>query len=328
MHSPATDTLSRRLRYGRQSTGRRIMLTDADILTFQVLDRHGPLPSTYIHEFTKHLRRSEGRTKEQLGHLYHESNTPHGGPYLERPWQQWQTMNARYQPAVSENTPLAEQVLTERELLPEAARNRGKQQFAHRLMVACITASIELAIKNDPALRFITQEEILGRAPHPTLEIPCAISYTNPRTGKRQTLEKPLMPDAIFGIEYQQAGFRFYMLEADRDHEPVRRADLNETSYLRKVLQYREVIEKGLYKKHFGMKAGMLVLNVTTNFQHMHHIIELVNELTGDRGSPYLLFKTMPQFGKYLRIPPVTTELLSTPWHRGKFKSFHINKGK
>jgi hypothetical protein len=327
MQSPATDTLARRLRYGRQSTGRRITPTEADVLTFQVLDRHGPLPSTFIHEFTKHLRHSEGRTKERLGHLYHEDNTPHGGPYLDRPWQQWQTMNARYQPAVSENTALAEQVLTERGLLPAPAHTQGSVQFAHRFMVACITASIELAIKNDPTLRFIPQQEILERSPNQTLEIPCTIAYTNPRTGKRQTLEKPLMPDAIFGIEYEGSGFRFYMLEADRIHEPVRRADLNETSYLRKVLQYREVIEKGLYKKHFGMKAGMLVLNVTTNFQHMHHIIELVNELTGDRGSPYLLFKTMPQFGKYLRIPPVTTELLTVPWHRGKFEPFHINKG-
>ena len=69
-------------------------------------------------------------------------------------------------------------------------------------MVACITASIELATKQDPNLRFISEQEILTRSPNKTLEIPCSISYTNQRTGKRQSLEKLLIPDAIFGIEY------------------------------------------------------------------------------------------------------------------------------
>ena len=274
------DALARRLRFGRTSTGKRIELTDADILTFAVLQRHGPLPSTYIHQFTKGLRRNEGKTKERLGHLFHEDNTAHGGPYLERPWQQWQSMNARYQPAVAENTLLAEQVLKERGLLPETAKTPTGVQFQHRFMIACITASIELAVRDDPTLRYISQDEILARSPQKTIEIPCAISYANPRTGKRQTLDKPLIPDAVFGLEYKGAGYRFFMLEADRNHEPVRRADLAETSYLRKILQYREVIEKGLYKQHFGMTAGMLVLNVTTNFAHMHNIVELVNELT------------------------------------------------
>ena len=110
----ATDSLSRRLRHERQSTGKRITPTEADILTFEVLHRHGPLPSTYIHEFTKHLRRSEARTKDRLGSLYHEDNTPHGGPYLDRPWRQWQTMDARYQPAVAQLSLHAEQVLRDR----------------------------------------------------------------------------------------------------------------------------------------------------------------------------------------------------------------------
>ena len=322
------DALARRLRYGRTSTGKRIELTDADILTFAVLQRHGPLPSTYIHQFTKGLRRNESKTKERLGHLFHEDNTAHGGPYLERPWQQWQSMNARYQPAVAENTPLAEQVLKERGLLPETAKAPTGAQFQHRFMIACITASIELAVRDDPALRYISQDEILARSPQKTIEIPCSISYANPRTGKRQTLDKPLIPDAVFGLEYQGAGYRFFMLEADRNHEPVRRADLAETSYLRKILQYREVIEKGIYKQHFGMTAGMLVLNVTTNFAHMHNIVELVNELTNGKGSPYLLFKTLPHFGKYLQVPPVLEDLTTTAWHRGDFDPLLINRPK
>jgi hypothetical protein len=320
-----TDTLSRRLRYGRQSTGRLVVPTEADILTFQALHRHGPLPSTYIHAFTKRVRQNEGRTKERLGHLFHEENTAHGGAYLERPWQQWQTMNAHCQAVVSENSRYAEQVLKERGLLAEDTRSVERAQYAHRFMIACITASIELAINETPGLRFIPQTEILARSPNKTLEIPCTISFHNARTGKSQTLAKPLIPDALFGIDYGGA-YRFFMLEADRNHEPLRRADLTETSYLRKVLQYREVIEKGIYKEHFGMKAGMLVLNVTTNFQHMHGIIDLVGDLTGGKGSPYMLFKTAPEFGKYVRIPPVLSDLLTAPWQRATFDPILIDR--
>src|ERR1019366_7059934 len=154
------DTLSRRPRYGRISTGRRVAPTEADVLTFEVLHRHGPLPSTFIHEFTKHIRRSETRTKERLGHLYHEDNTPHGGPYLDRPWQQWQTMDARYQPAVSQISAYAEQALHERGLFSGASNAWVGNQYPHKFMVACITASIELATKDDPGLRFISQQEI------------------------------------------------------------------------------------------------------------------------------------------------------------------------
>lgn len=323
-----TDALARRLRYGRQSTGRRVAPTEADIAIFEALHRHGPLPSTYLHAFAQHLRRSEGRTKERLGHLYHEDNTPHGGPYLERPWQQWRSMNARYQPVISENTRYADQVLEERGVIAEAARPQGSAaQFEHRFMVACITASIELAIRETPGLRFIPQREILARAPNPTIEIPCSIAYTNQRTGKHQRLEKPLVPDALFGIEYRREGgsaFRFFMLEADRATEPIRRADLNETSYLRKLLQYRAVIEGGLYKQHFGMKAGMLVLNVTTNRQHMRGILDLVGEVTAGRGSPYLLFRSLPEFGKQLQVPTVCDGLLSGEWQRQGHYPFRI----
>ena len=74
------------------------------------------------------------------------------------------------------------------------------------------------------------------------------------------------------------------------------------------------------------MKAGMLVLNVTTNFQHMNNIVDLVGEVTSGKGSPYLLFKTMPQFGKYLTVPPVTPELLTQPWLRSNFDGLLIGK--
>lgn len=264
---------NRRLRYTRRSTGKRVEPTERDLAWFRALQRHGPLPSSFLLAFTRHLCRSTTRALERLGDLYHEGNTPHGGPYLNRPAQQWSALS-KFQRAVYELTPAAEQALEERG--PSATRSRdGSGLYQHRLMVACITASIELATQPDASLRFIAQDEILARSPCKTVAVPCTVTYANPRTGKRQILEKPLVPDAMFGLEYAtDAGprYRFFMVEADRNHEPVIRADLRETSYLRKVLQYREVIGRGVYREHLGMKAPMLLLTVTTNTRHMANI--------------------------------------------------------
>ncbi len=307
----------RRLRYEQHSTGKRVEPTERDVLWFQALQRHGPLPSHYLIEFTRHIRRSETRSLERLRDLYHEGNTPHGGPYLDRPRGQWSALS-KFLPAVYENTPLAERALVERGLIRVTTAPQ-RRLYHHRLMVACITASIELAARQDSSLRFISEEEILARSPNRSLAIPCRVSYTNRRTGKSQQLDAPLIPDAVCGLEYTAKGgkfYRFFMVEADRSHEPVRRADLRETSYLRKMLQYREVIGNGGYRTHFGMKSAMLLLTVTTNIRHMRTIMEMAGEIAGRDCCFCLLFATLPEFGDQLRTPDPCYRLLTEPWQR------------
>ena len=48
------DALNRRLRYAAPQPGAlRMIPTDADYLLFQAIDRHGPLPTHYLHELTR-----------------------------------------------------------------------------------------------------------------------------------------------------------------------------------------------------------------------------------------------------------------------------------
>jgi hypothetical protein len=278
-------------------------------------------------EFTRGLRRSDTRSLERLRDLYHEDNTPHGGPYLDRPRGQW-TALSKFERTVYENAPAAEQILSGRGC-PERPSAEQSRLYHHRFMVACITASIELAISHNPSLRFIPRHEILARSPNPTLVIPCRTTYTNPRTGTSQTLDAPLIPDALFGIEYVAGGrrnYRFFMLEADRATEPVRRANLRETSFLRKLVQYREMIGNGGYRGHFGMKSAMLVLNVTTNARHLRSIIEATRRIGGSNGCPYLLFATAPALGDQLRVPDPCYGLLTEPWQRAGMSPLKIDQ--
>ena len=316
----------RRLRYERKSTGKRVSTTDRDLIWFLALQRHGPLPSNFLLAFTRDFRSSYTRSLERLGDLYHESNTPHGGSYLDRPRQQWNA-TAKFERTVYELAPAAERALEERGLAP-SGHVQHRAMYHHRLMVSCITASIELAAKEDPHLRFIAQDEILARSPNKTLSIPCVVTYTNPRTGNIQTLDALVVPDAIFGLEYVVGGqrlYRFFMVEADRSHEPIIRANLLESSYLRKVLQYREVIGNGGYRRHFGMKASMLLLTVTTNARHMTGIMRMAQEVVGTAGCSYMLFRTAPEFGDELHVPDPTGGYLTGPWVRPGHSAALIN---
>lgn len=317
----------RRLRYSRQSTGKRIGPTVRDLLWFQALRRHGPLPSNFLLALTRESHRNDTRTFERLGDLYHEANTPHGGPYLDRPVAQWSALS-KFQHTVYDLAPAAEQALHERRIR-DGVGNGAEGTYHHRLMVACVTASIELAVKHSVGLRFIAKDEILARSPHRSISIQCRVSHTNTRTGGCQVLDRPLIPDALFGIEYSGLRgrlYRFFMVEADRNKEPVRRADLRETSYLRKVLQYREAIGRGLYRQHFGMKAPMLLLTITTNARHLANIKRMVGEVFGESGCPYLLFGSFPQFGDLLTVPSPCPELLGGAWERVGYPPMRIDE--
>ena len=152
--------IPRRSRMRRTPTGKRLELTPRDIEIFRALARYRYLRSTYLHAFAGGA--SETRLKERLGDLFHEG-------YIDRPSRQWELANSRYQPAIYESGEGAKRALHEsgipvddhRTFLAETAH----RQFQHSLMICEVLASIELASRSSPNLRFIAWPEILGRAP-------------------------------------------------------------------------------------------------------------------------------------------------------------------
>ncbi|MCC8977578.1 replication-relaxation family protein [Bradyrhizobium acaciae] len=308
----------RRSRLHRKSTGQAIALTPRDLEVFKILNRYRYLRSNFIHAFV-------GGNKialiKRLGVLYHEG-------YLDRPAQQWQAINARYMPAVYELGTKATQTLRANGISVSSVPSR---LYQHSIMVCDILASMELAVRAAPSLRLVPWEEIAGKLPESTrnrdnpLELPCSISFTFSRSATIHHSTKAVVPDAVFGIEYiPSRSYRFFALEADRNNEPVFRNDLSQTSYLRKVLQYRE-IAKGAYKTHWGL-PNLLVLTVTTSSAHMDNILTLVRDLCGEKGASYLLFKTMPSLASLERAPSPDTYLLTAPWQRAGHEPFEIHK--
>jgi hypothetical protein len=275
--------------------------------------------------------KSTRRLIERLGHLYHE------GGYIDRPPQQWQSINARYMPAVYQLGVLGERALKERGVLddnsPLLHRGRGSGfYYHHELMICDVIASIEIGLRKRRDLRFISWQEILARAPeatqrsHNPFAVPVSISHTF--GSARHRSDKPLIPDALFGIEYLGEGkstYRFFVLEADRYNEPLTRTNLAQTSYLRKILQYRAILAKRTHLAHWGIST-LFVLTVTTNEQRTNGIVTLLERLSEGKGAAHFLFQTMPSLASLEKAPPPTAFILTAPWQRAGHPDFHIDQ--
>jgi hypothetical protein len=170
-------------------------------------------------------------------------------------------------------------------------------------MVADILCSFEI-ISKFSGRKFRTHHDIVGDAP---LTIPSEIEFTF-ADGRTQRSSKSLAPDALFSIDTT-----YFAIEADRMHEPLRRSTLNQTSYLRKFLQYRDVLLKRTYQSQWAIPS-LLVLNITINGEHCRNMIALRREL-GDT-SRSMLFKAIPSLGSFERAPRPLLYLLEEPWER------------
>ena len=315
------DAIHRRKRTRPQSTDKRVTPQIRDLLWFQKIQEHGPLSSSFLHAFSKHLRTSEKRAKERLTDLFNEDNTPHGGPYLARPHQQFRTIDSRYNELVYELTPSAVATLEDTNLWTDYAPAHSGP-WVHRYMVSYITASIELATLDRDDLTFIPQSKILGRA-GAELRFPTKIA--EPGTGRTTT--KDLIPDALFGLEYRQGDtcfYRFFVVEADRGTEPTTSKNFNRKSHLRNLLQYRDYIGTGQYKEHLKLTAPLLVLNVSSDDAKLHRMIKLTLELSGSVGNSYMLYQQCEQFGLAFRPSPPRYGFLNQEWSRAGRVCFNI----
>jgi hypothetical protein len=299
----ATDALNRRLRTAaplRQVD--RLILSDADYRLFEAIERHGPLPSNYLYEFTRHLRRDRSHLQNRLTEFY---NGDGQGPYLTRPPQQFASYHARYQHLVYDLAPRARHLLAERRDL-RCGRPRA-DPFVHRLMGACVGASLELGSAR-AGVRYIGWGDILA---HPKCE--CARASSTPMTievaaDKRQHLT----PDGLFGYEYPGSGFRFFAVEIDRNTESIERRNLGQSSFAAKVRGYDHILARQTYRDWWGI-PNLTVLTVTTSATHAAALLRYIARESRYPASYAIAVETI--FGANWRVPNVVLEhLFAEPW--------------
>jgi hypothetical protein len=303
----ATDQLNRRLRFAPpNSVVRRLVLTDADYLLFEAIHRHGPLPTHYLYQFTKHLRRDYSHLQNRLTEFY---NGDDYGPLLTRPPQQFAGFEARYQHVVYDIGSRAKTLLTERGVTSRYAPRRV-DPFLHRLMQACVGASFELSAPSK-GLRYIPRSEILShpRCPQATKDAinPMAI----PVAGLGQ---KTLIPDDLFGLEYPGLGFRFFAVEIDRNTESIERKNMAQNAFGTKIAGYLDILRNQTYRAHWGV-PNLHILSVTTNATHARNILTFIKKQSEPKFAGRFAFASEPCFGANWRVPRVVlAHLLDQPW--------------
>lgn len=304
----STDALSRRLRYSRPSPKvRRLVLTEADYLIFEAIERHGPLPTGYLYAFTRHLRADFSHLQNRLTEFYNgDLASKKAGGWLTRPPQQFANFEARYQHMVYGLAPRAQVALAERGRSSRFSP-RGGGHFVHQLMAACTAASIELRA-SQLGIRYISRAEIFARSDcHAAKQssIPLAIPIGGSERGT-------LIPDDLFGLHYPEGGYRFFAVEIDRCTESIRRSGNTKGSFASKIDSYQSLLSTSAYREWWGI-PNITVLTVTTNDKHATGLIEYVRR-TGQHYDRFA-FAVEPSFGANWQVSKgVLDHLLDSPW--------------
>jgi hypothetical protein len=153
----STPVTARNSRWSRDPAGgkdgaQHVRPTKRDFEIFELLARYRYLPSDYIHAFVGGNAKALGR---RLSLLSRKPNL-----FLSRPHQQRHNADANHRHLIYELDERGARALRERGLLhlPKSYHHN----FAHEVMVAQITASIDLGARENTAVRVIQWPEILA----------------------------------------------------------------------------------------------------------------------------------------------------------------------
>ncbi|MEL7117393.1 MAG: replication-relaxation family protein, partial [Pseudomonadota bacterium] len=199
-------------------------LTPRAVKWLERINRHGPLPSSYLYGITRDTHRCKDTALRQMQTLCQQG-------ILFRPPQQQSALYAPFNPYIYDLTDRGYDALFEKGIDPNPARPTG--HFPHLFLTACVTASIEMnAIKS--GVECIEASTILNLR-NVDLSIPL-------RSGK-------LIPDQLFATKNND-GYRVFALEVDRGTEPAASTKTRK-SYFSSIQAYSEVLTCDLHRRHY-----------------------------------------------------------------------------
>jgi hypothetical protein len=299
-------TLTRRSRFQREPTGKTLNLARRDqrLAVLRSIADYGMLTISFARAL--HPDYSADGLIRFLEDGYHETSV-HGGPYLERPKFLGENL---YVEMIHSLTKYGQQAVIDSGH-PLGSIIGGGAWKVHELQLIGIVASIEIACKAN-GLRFISQREILAKAPQQTQDSKEPLKLQVIMRGETNTLK----PDALFGIGYPD-GFIFYMLE----HERSRKTMLD---FQKKIERYHAMYAQRVYKTHFGLQ-NCVSLFVTPDETYMSRMIERAKDARLHNAS---MFQCQPSLADAHKPPKPMPEILTTPWVRASGVPFSLLAGK
>lgn len=166
----------------------------------------------------------------------------------------------------------------------EKNRRVRERHIEHTLGISDFMIEIEMMCKAETNLHLIDQSAIIAASPPQTRRTKYPFRWKTRITHNGERHDFMIVPDYVFGIRDNEKpegrNEKLFFVEIDRGTMPVARRDIQQTSFLRKILSYQSTFQCGLALKRFGMK-GFQVLTVTTSQQRIQSIQDAITGLEG-----------------------------------------------
>ena len=269
---------SRLPRFKRADAVAPMQLTARDHEIIRLVHRHRFLRSPQIVAL---LGEGSRAVLRRLQLLYH-----HG--YLERPRAQLDYYHQGGSRHIVYGLGNRGALLLKVESLNWSDKNRsvGRIFLEHALLVSEVMVRIELACRETPHLRLVTDQEL--RVENEEKLISTSFHW-NAKLHTGLTLG--VIPDKVFALEQSSptspSKRAYYFLEADRGTMPIMRRSLLQTSFYRKLLAYEATWTQSVHKTRFGFHR-FRVITVTMSAERVESLVSACSQL--QRGHGLFLF--------------------------------------
>jgi hypothetical protein len=169
----------------------------------------------------------------------------------------------------------------------------ARESVDHALMVTEIMVRLEQACAASNQVRFIEPAEVASRVFGRDANHGSMFRWHAVVSHRGIPLRIEVVPDRVFGLQFKhrQPGHDtiYFFLEADRGTMPVKRKDLDRSSFHRKLLAYHASWRQMVPQQLFGF-SRYRVLTVTSSEKRLDHLTEANQQFNRGQGSGLFLF--------------------------------------
>lgn len=130
----------------------------------------------------------------------------------------------------------------------------------HSIAVADIAIAFEVAARRHGGVTLLQMPDLLATLPEATREADNSLKITTELFHAGQRITAGVIPDLALQLSFADGSRRAFLIEVDRGRMPVERAQLGQTSILKKALIYDAARTRQQIQKQFGWKACRVLI--------------------------------------------------------------------
>jgi hypothetical protein len=164
----------------------------------------------------------------------------------------------------------------------------GWRFIEHTVSITEFMVRLELGVRGRSDVRILERGEIVEDAPKSNRDRLVKLEASIRLSGALR--KNAVVPDALFGLRFNDEEKSYFMLEIDRGEMPVERyKNAQRTYFAKKMLTYYEANRQQRHVHDLGIE-NFRVLTVTTTSERVERMLAALNGITEGRGSNMFLF--------------------------------------